>query len=400
MAFHVIPHIRIRRITSESGFHFFGYYDKSPWDASERWILGLEVPFMDRQPEASDEATVGMVDTANNDAWVPLARTRAWNWQQGCMLQWLGASEEIIFNDRRGGAFISRVLNTRTGRERVLERPVYGVSRDGRKAVTLNFARLHHQRPGYGYAGIADPWEDVAEPEEDGIYGMDLETGASRLIISIAQIAGFERQINFAGCVHRFNHLQFSPDGRRFAFLHRYRNEAERGGHTRFFTATPDGGVLHCLSSEMVSHYDWKGNDTLIAWAERHPQGCHYFLFRDQSEEVETVGEGLFNRDGHCSVSPDGRWMLTDSYPDANGQRPLLLFDWKYRLRYDIGRFDSLPLESPLRCDLHPRWSRDGGRVCIDSTHEGERQMYALDLHRFFQLTLNQKKIYSTRLHQ
>jgi putative transposase len=37
-------------------------------------------------------------------------------------------------------------------------------------------------------------------------------------------------------------------------------------------------------------------------------------------------------------------------------------------------------LEEENRCDLHPRWSPDGRQVCIDSAHEGERQMYIVDV--------------------
>ncbi|MGE8489870.1 MAG: hypothetical protein ACN6OQ_16090, partial [Paraburkholderia nemoris] len=57
------------------------------------------------------------------------------------------------------------------------------------------------------------------------------------------------------------------------------------------------------------------------------------------------------------------------------------LFDTKAGLRYDIGSFYTPPdLKKENRCDLHPRWRRDGRAVCIDSVHEGERQMYVIDV--------------------
>ena len=49
--------------------------------------------------------------------------------------------------------------------------------------------------------------------------------------------------------------------------------------------------------------------------------------------------------------------------------------------RIDLGSFYADPhLSKENRCDLHPRWSRDGRYVCIDSKHSGRRQMYLLDV--------------------
>jgi Tol biopolymer transport system component len=73
--------------------------------------------------------------------------------------------------------------------------------------------------------------------------------------------------------------------------------------------------------------------------------------------------------------------ILTDTYPDSEGFKTLILWNVQSRQRIDIGRF-----YGPMRpmsifvCDLHPRWSRDGQQVCIDSIHEGSRQMYVLDV--------------------
>lgn len=370
---------------TQGGHHFFGYYEKSPWDISGRWMLALETAFRDRPPVAGDVAVVGLIDTEQNFTWRPLAETRAWNWQQGAMLQWVGdgSAGDIIFNDREGDAFVSRVLNVRTGLVRTLGRPVYAMNRSGTTAVSLNFSRLHHQRPGYGYAGIEDPWKADKVPAEDGLYAVDIATGESQMILSVAAAAAYQPLMGFAGKTHRFNHAQFGADDKRFAVLHRYKAPDDEVGLTRLLTLNTDGSELRCLNDHgMVSHYDWLGGKGILAWSERRGIGHRYFYFEDRADagEPAVIGEDVFSCDGHCSFSPDGRWVLTDTYPDAEHMRTLMLYNWASGERIDIGRFLSPPVNWEIRCDLHPRWSRDGRKVCIDSVHEGTRQVYVLDV--------------------
>ena len=378
---------RPHAVTRGPAQHFFGYYDKSPWDATGRWMLGLETQFMDRPPMATDVAVIGLIDTREDNAWTPLAETTAWNWQQGCMLQWLGDGRagEIIFNDRRDGELVARVLNVHTGAAHTLDRPIYSVNAAGTHAVSLNFARLHHQRPGYGYAGTTDPWFGVNEPEDDGIYSLDLVSGDSALILSIAEAGRRGRLPDFDGRLHRFNHLQFAPVGNRFAGLHRRKTPHQSPGEvgeTRLFTLGLDGSDWRCLSDHgLVSHYDWHGEDAILAWARHRTEGEHYFLFQDaDGGRIEAVGEDTLTCDGHCSFSPDRQWLLTDTYPDETDHRTLILYHWATGERLDLGRFHAPPRPWQIRCDLHPRWSRDGNQICIDSLHEGTRQIYTLDV--------------------
>ena len=60
---------------------------------------------------------------------------------------------------------------------------------------------------------------------------------------------------------------------------------------------------------------------------------------------VQVVAANVFPPDGHCSFSPDGRWMLTDSYVMPDGCRNLYLM--RNRNRRSI-RDRLLPLESGL----------------------------------------------------
>jgi len=63
---------------------------------------------VDKNPEAGDIATVGMIDI-DSGGFRPIAETRAWNFQQGAMQQWLGSAPDslVIFNDFRDGKFVA-----------------------------------------------------------------------------------------------------------------------------------------------------------------------------------------------------------------------------------------------------------------------------------------------------
>lgn len=374
-----------RAVTTGPGYHWFGYYDKCPWSADGRLMLAMEVDFMDRPPTGADSIRVGIVDVEAGDReFHALDETRAWCWQQGTMLQWLGSdpSRKIIYNSVEDGRYVSIIRDVHSGETRTLPRPIYAVSPDGSQAVSLNFSRVARTRPGYGYYALPDPTERQMHPDDDGIWWMDLDTGDTELIVTLDQIV----QIAWRQSMENenwFNHMQFCTDGSRFLWLHRwYRHGSERW-FTRLFTADPHGNdVFLVADDDMVSHFDWRDERHILAWATHRQIGNRYYLYRDQTPWFEVVGDEVFTTDGHCSYSPgDRRFILTDTYPDAQSKRTLLIYDTETGRRADLGRFLSPRRYSgEIRCDLHPRWNRDGTGVCFDSLHEGERQMYVIDI--------------------
>jgi hypothetical protein len=373
-------------LTSGPRAHFFGYYDKSPWDASFRRVLALEADAHDRMPLPGERADVGFVDL-DSGRFEKLADTGAWNWQQGCMLQWLppACDRQIIFNDVIDGEHHAVVLDIHSGARRVLPRPIYNLSRDGAWAVSVSLARLAHTRLIVGYAGVEDPHFDDPHPADDGVWHMDLATGEAKLIVPFDTLARYHPVTSMQGQKHRVEHSTISPDGKRFFMLHRWKRESKgRPFHDRLFTADADGGNLYLLcGDDMVSHFDWRDPQHILAWAAIADGPQHFLLFRDRSDHVEIIGREVLTRDGHCSYSPDRQWVLTDSYPDKEWMQSVILYHVPTGRRVDIGRFfapRALYQTPGIRCDLHPRWRQDGRAICIDSAHAGPRQMYSIDV--------------------
>ena len=108
------------------------------------------------------------------------------------MAFWLPwAKDTVIFNDMRGGKFVSVVMNWKTKEERIIPYPISAVPEDGTWALGINYARLFLTRPDYGYFGNGqDPKQGVVFPEDDGLFRINLKTGEIRLIVPCAAVKG------------------------------------------------------------------------------------------------------------------------------------------------------------------------------------------------------------------
>jgi hypothetical protein len=372
-----------RAITSGPLHHWFGYYDKLEFDPDNRFVLGMEVGFEGRKPVADDVIKVGMVDIRDGDRWIELGESTAWSWQQGCMLQWIpSTSSQVIWNDRENGAYVSRILDTQdTGAGvRTLPMPIFCLTPDGRTAFTIDFARIQTVRAGYGYPGIPDPFDAVLAPSDSGIWRMDLATGETSLIFSIAQAAALQPHWE-ASAKHWLYHLLVSTDGTRLAFLHC--NLAPGGSiYCRMITTNLDGTQPYVLDDfGKTSHYDWRDGTHLLAWT-LQDEGYGFWLFEDQTPNKELIGPSKMVENGHCTYLPQDRdLILNDTYPDADGNQHPFLFDAASGLRQSLGQFNSPDAyRGEFRCDTHPRASRDGRSVVVDSPHDGGRQMYLIDV--------------------
>ncbi len=371
-----------QRISPQDEHFFFGYYDIPAFDPSGSRHLYHKVSFIDRLPEKADTAEIGLIDISTGCT-IPLAETRAWNFQQGSLLRWLSGNE-IIHNDFQDNRFVSVIRDTATGKSRTLDLPLAHVSDDGNWGVSINFSRLYDYRPGYGYCNIPDPFASENCPKDDGIIAVDIRQNRSDIILSCAQIWDIIRSFYEKPEKILVNHITFNPSGTRILALIRHKTSGP-DLRTMVMTLDRDGSNPYFLNSPgTASHYHWKDERTIAFWMtdpNRTEGATALFEVTDQSQQKDPIDPEFFLKDGHCSYSPDLSRMLYDSYPDNESFRNLWIYDLKNRGGTRLGRFFSLPdLLHNARCDLHPRWNPQGTAISFDSTHEGFRGIYYMEI--------------------
>jgi len=361
---------------------FASYYGINSWDLSERYVTILETDVRNHVPSEKEPATLALVDVQTKEL-IPLTQTKAWNFQQGCMAHWLGtaADDRIIYNDFREGKFVSVIMDVHTKQEmKVLDYPVSAVSPNGKEAICINFSRLRITREDYGYGGEGqDAREDVQFPEDDGLFLVDLETGQAQLLVSIAQAKSLVPEVPSDGLEY-FNHTLFSRDGSKIFWLARAIPER----NTTAFTVDRDGENLRrCFPDGWGgSHFDWLDADRLMITAAYDAKVYGHILFTVGQDNYQRLGKGLLDYDGHGTFSPDGQWLVTDTYPGGKlREHKLYLMEMRTQAVMPMGRFVEPPeFNGGWRCDLHPRWSPRGDRIGINSTHSDSRQVYVFEL--------------------
>ena len=306
------------------------------------------------------------------------------------MLQWnpLSPENEIIYNSVLDGEFVATIMDITNGEKRYLDKPVANVSPRGDFALSINFSRLYDFRPGYGYAEFTDPFYYKKHDKEDGIFLTDLSTGKSKLIISLQDIWEFSGKA-FGGTDEKMvvNHITFNTDGSRFLFLARNFPEPGKKHRTAIITANTDGSDMFLLSDYGVqSHYYWLDEKRVVFYSDGKELSCtrgfgNNYILTDKTYKGEIMADGFFDIDNHMSFSPDRKWMLTDTYPDENNMQTLRLYNVEKNMCANLGNYYYMSRSLiDLRCDLHPRWSRKGDMISFDSTHEGIRGIYTIDL--------------------
>lgn len=370
----------IIRITPKDDYeYFYGYYDKSPWSKDEEYMICMRAKCTYKDVAPKEKAEIILIKTLNNSI-KKIAETSTWNVQQGCMLQWLGPefNEKIIYNDFRDNHYCSIILNVFSGEEKVIDYPIYDVSKSGDFALTLDFSRLHRLRPGYGYNNLKDEYAEIKIPNSPCVWKINLNKNQKEPLLKYTDFYTFEQRKEMMGAEHKINHIMISPDEKRFMVLHRWYHGDRK--YTRLVTLNIDGTDMYNLSDDdMVSHCFWKNEKQIIAFENKKESGSGYYLMNDKSKNYIHLWSDI-NNDGHPSYSPNGILIVIDSYPNGKRQSTIKIMQEERAISTIAKVFSPFKYDNDVRCDLHPRWDRKNEKICFDGVFDGKRGLYMVEV--------------------
>jgi len=383
--------LSLEQLTCGTKHHFFGYIGQCqtiPWNASGRYVLGLEIDRIDRLPTPEEFATVILVDTKHDNKIIRLDKCHAWNPQQGTMFYWnpLKPETQFFFNDRdikTGKVFT--VLYDIEKKKRVREykfddTPIGngGVAADGSAFLGINYGRLARLRLVTGYPEALDWSKDEIAPENDGIFIVDIKTGKKRLLVSYRQLETELKKrkpkLNHTGLF--INHTLWNRDSDRVYFY-------ARGGWSKTMknkgnkvntpcTINADGTGLTLHKQFIGGHPEWDEGNVLIG--REGKSQVRYDI--DKQKIVGQIGtpEMFPKPEGDISLSPDADWFV-NGYAKGNKNYYAI-----YR-RSDgaFVRSKGIDKGGNIRIDPAPRWNRTNDAILIPGIAENKtRQMFVI----------------------
>lgn len=359
-------------VAEQDGHTFFGYYDKSPWSPDGTHFL-LHV--LDR-PHLSEDISI-LVFQAQAHECRQIARSAAWNFQQGSMTQWIrwGDTDAVAFNAFAAGRPVTRILTVDGVERAVLERPIQCSTKDGGCIASVSFDRLSLFRPEYGYSRLRP--NALPPLDQDGLFLLDARNGVWALRVPLRQLVEHKPIPEFATSEHWLNHVAFSPSGKRLVFLHRWGNRRHQSSRLYVFELDADRPRL-LIDGDLVSHYCWLDDRVLLCFCESDV-GYRYHTIDTQEGRILPVTSPAIAAltDGHPGFCAQTGQIVTDTYPSKHGRQRLLVLDKELRTATEVAVVAHPPgFRGASRCDLHPRWSPDGSAISFDSVMGGIRRSW------------------------
>jgi Tol biopolymer transport system component len=356
---------------------FFGFHDKSPWSGDGRHLLGHSIQGLGTG-EGWRKGKPVEISVFYGENWTrstTVGRTRAWNWQQGSQLQWLGDEKKVVYNDFRDGVCRAVVQSLDTDSERIWDYPVAAVSPDGTKYASICFETFGRAMDGYGYAFNAT--RSRSNVPSGALVIVDGRKPETRITLDdlSTEIEPQSDGIDF------FSHCLFSPDGERLIFLRRQSRPNQRLRSEMFCVDIAGDSIRRIGFKDMVSHFTWLGPDVLLAYANTEDGGDGFYVADVEGESVTDWTDCLNDRDGHPHATPTGDVVVFDTYPDRARYQHLLVWRRGEEQSRTIAKIPSpMKFWGASRVDLHPRVRSDGEYISFDAGFSGTRSLITAKL--------------------
>ncbi len=384
-------------VTPDDGFYLQTFYDVCPFSPSGRLLAVTRFPFQDRQPEVGETADVCVIDL-EAETIETVYSTKGWGFQLGANLNWGRTDRHLYTNDIVGGQAVCVRLDLETGEAKAFCGPMYHLAPDESAAVGFPLDLINATQQGYG---VPVDWRNLSALAEtvsgdEGIWKTDLKKNRKRLLVSIAELYDRAEDKDLIGDARFFMfHTKYNPQGTRISQVFRGWAAAEKKYKPMLYTFNPEGGDIRLA----LPHRVWAPGGHHPNW---HPDGEHIIMnlkpdggtmrfcrFRYDGGDFTVISDKHLGS-GHPSVTPDGRYLVTDAYPGEkvvpeNREVPIRLLDTVSDEVavicdiYTLGRKEDIG-KGTLRLDPHPAWSRDYRKVCFNGAPEGRRQVFTADL--------------------
>lgn len=384
--------LSVTQLTHGPQHHFFGYIGQSlttPWNASGRYILALRTTFHDRMPRPDEAAEIVLLDTHNACRVLPIEQSRAWNFQQGTMFYWHPEQPEtqFFFNDRDPDTNqVFTVLYDCAAQKRMREFrfddvPVAngGVSPTGEFFLAINYGRMARLRPVTGYPGAADSTAATPAPEDDGVFRVDIKSGARRLLVSFRQLRELLRgeHINIDAVEFYINHTLVNRTGEYAYFFARARYGTDAMAVNVPCSVRTDGQEL--TTHEYIGgHPEWDLGAVVIG--AKDGRQVRYDIQQKTIVGQIADSEVIPEPGGDVTLSTDANWFAC-GYATGNENKYVIVRRSDGQFARSGGFSRGPYTRGDLRIDPAPRWNRNQTAILIPAmTRDGTRQLHLIQI--------------------
>jgi len=414
-------------ILESNEFHYFcGYYDVQVFSSKRDLILVHRVK--KNHSGNTDQVDVGFIDLLNeNKKFTKLNETKAFNWQQGSRLQFLGPDFEskISFNivGQKNNNIETVIFDIVKNEILKIIPSTYCFSSDGKLAAVVDFWDISLKHPGYGY-NLKYNLKIENEINKNFIEIVDVAN--SNIIYSISKEAVLRLiGISISNDDGYVEHIKFSDNSNYISFL--YRLKINSSIYTYLIVCSLKEDMLFVANnSGRLTHYNWLDNDKIIAWTSPNTiknksktelvvtnKNLNNFLFyfyrkiilkvlpypytsdllrriiRRESYYLihlenffhEKIGANELKQDGHPSpLGNNKNFIVTDTYPNSAGILELIIYDLVNRKIVFSKKFkmDLEHMGKITRSDLHPKVDVSGKILAVDLLTNGSRHVCIL----------------------